>query len=128
MNSDLAQYKDLFLQTAQEYTLALENALQKLHENPTDKQAIDAIHLSAHSLKSQNNALGFTTTAQVFMGIEHMFKNIQETPSPVPSDLLDLIKSAVDEFRQSLEKIKNENVEDDLSHILEKIQERQTQS
>lgn len=121
MNNDISAYKDLYFQTAKDYVSRIEHASEQLTTNPDNKEAIDAIHLSAHSLKSQSHAMGYETTAEMFMTIEKVFAKIQNGDIPLNSELLPHIKECVAEFKISLEQIQQSNQEKDMSQYIEQI-------
>lgn len=122
MDNDVAKYKDLFITTAKDYCTQIIQALSTLSTNPQATQAIDAVHLSSHSLKSQNAAMGFSSSAEMFMTIEKIFAKIQEQSAHISSELLTEIKNCIDDFSYSLAQIQHNNQEQDMSAHTEKLQ------
>lgn len=118
---DLSKYKELYLSTAKEYVTTIENSLLALQSDPTQKEAIDSIHLSAHSLKSQSQVMGFTQTAEVCKRIEFIFKDIQNGTKIVSTDLLERLTKTVQALQQSLISIEQNNTETDLSQVLMEV-------
>ena len=48
---NLADYKNLYLQTAKEYIDKISLSLNQLSNNSSDKEALNNLHVASHSLK-----------------------------------------------------------------------------
>lgn len=120
-NDDIIAYKDLFIQTANDYVHQLHDALHQLAVNPTDQKAIESIHIAAHSLKSQNLAMGFESNGKLFLGIEMLFDNIKNMHKTVSSELQQALSQWIDAYTSSLEEINNTNKEKDLSALQSEV-------
>lgn len=121
MAEDLAAYKDLYLQTSKEYLQELNSSLLKLEKDPLDKTAIEDIFRSAHSLKSQSAAMGYTSTAFLCHTIEDVFYEIKEDKLVINSDIADVLFSAFDNLSSSIESIEKNNQELDSAQLVEKL-------
>lgn len=117
MNNDFSEYKNLFLQTAQDYIGQIETALQTLKQNSSDSQAIETIHIAAHSLKSQNLAMGFTSSGNVFLKIEKLFEQLENEKTSIPENLQRDLQLWIQALQGSLESIKQSGKEKNLSNL-----------
>ena len=100
---NLADYKNIYLQTAKEYIENLSASYAKLSANPQNNEAINVIHISSHSLRSQSQVMGFENIV-----------NLSENIEKVSNDILNGIGQADDKFivllRDSIDKLKLELV------------------
>ena len=62
MKNDLSFFKDLYIQTANEYLANLQNGIRQLPSNPKNNELINQIYIDVHSLKSQSIAMGYKNT------------------------------------------------------------------
>lgn len=114
MVDDLSQYKDLYLQTSREYLQSLNTALLKLEKKPADKEAIEEIFRSAHSLKGQSVAMGYEATGSLCHTVEDIFYEIREGRMKLTPELADLLFASFDSLTASIDKIEKEGKELDL--------------
>lgn len=121
MDVDLTAYKDLFLQTAQDYATQIRNAVKELSANPADHSAVESIHIAAHSLKSQNLAMGYATNGNMFLVIEKTFARLLDEKKPVSNELQHALIECINKYESSLEQINNQNKETDLSYLTERM-------
>ena len=115
MSEDLSQYKDLYLQTGKEYLQALNTALLTLEKSPAQRDAIEEIFRNAHSLKSQSAAMGYEKTGYLCHAVEDVFFEIKEDRMKMTPELADVLFTAFDELKKSIDQIETENKEIDLS-------------
>jgi two-component system, chemotaxis family, sensor kinase CheA len=121
MDSGLAQYKDLFVQTGKEYLGALNDALLKLEKAPDDKEVIAEIFRNAHSLKGQSAAMGFEKTGYLCHAVEDVFFEIKEGRMKATPELADLLFTAFDQLGDSITHIEADGTEIDLSSQAEAL-------
>ena len=121
--TDLGSYKSIYLQTAKEYVDSLLVGCDKLVSDSQDKDAINQIHISSHSLKSQSQVMGFVNVANLSAIIEKISNAILEGENQINSDLISVFKEAVDALNLSLSQIEKENTEKDLSAIVKKLED-----
>lgn len=116
-NNDLSAYKDLFVQTAKDYVRQMQEARDKLSSDPADPQAIEHIHIAAHSLKSQSLAMGFESNGKFFLGIEMLFDNIKNMHKPVSPELHQALGQWIEAYQSSLDEIEKSGKEKDLTPL-----------
>lgn len=115
---DLNQFKALYIKTAQEYLQSMIANLQQLEQNPVSTESRDALHLAAHSLKSQSLVMGYTTTGELCHEIEMYSRVLQEGNKPFPLQHLSQLKQAIASIRQSLDTITANGEEQNLSEAI----------
>jgi chemotaxis protein histidine kinase CheA len=120
---ELAGYKTLYLQTAWDYVRNLEGNLFLLKSDPKNHTAIDSMHVSAHSLKSQSLVMKFTSLGLVCKEIELYFRNVKEGKRAVSPDDLGILGEVVEELKDSLSSISAEDQEKDLTEVEKKMQD-----
>ncbi|HNT30090.1 MAG TPA: ATP-binding protein, partial [bacterium] len=123
MDEDMLQYKDLYLQTADEYMSSLNKSLLVLEKNPTDTEAIKEIFRSAHSLKSQSAAMGYNQTAFLCHTVEDIFSLLKDGLRQMTPELADLLFEALDALTSSLQNIAQKDKEIDLTAQAEKLKQ-----
>jgi chemotaxis protein histidine kinase CheA len=104
-STDLSDYKNIYLQTAREYTNSLSSGCSKLSINSMDNEAINNIHISSHSLRSQSQVMGFSTIADLSGSIEKASDDILSKVSLVDEKFINLLKNSVDELNLELSKL-----------------------
>lgn len=121
MDSNFAEYKDLYVQTSKEYLQELNTGLLKLEKDPKEIAAIEDIFRSAHSLKSQSAAMGYDSTAFLCHTIEDVFYEIKEGRLEIKPELADKLFEAFDGLTESISLIEKENKEIDLNPLALKL-------
>ncbi len=102
---DAAELLEVFLAEADELLAAVDQALVALEQNPSDRQALDAIFRAAHTLKASAAATGFdsmSTLAHRMESVLDLVRSGQLEPSP---ELTDLLLSCVDALREMKDQI-----------------------
>lgn len=123
MVKNLSYYKNLYVQTAYGYLEKIKNGISQLFKTPHNKEIVNDTYISIHSLKSQSMAMGYEKTAYLCNVIESIFKEFKEGKKDAESGLLSLIMNSLEKLSTSVNSIKNENVEIDLSEDTKKLSE-----
>lgn len=118
---NLADYKNIYLQTAREYINNMSSSFAKLAGNLQDEDAINALHISSHSLRSQSQVMGFVNMANLCDVIEKTAKAALERRNKINKNLIAVFKEAVDALNLCLSQIGKENKEKDLGSIIKKL-------
>jgi chemotaxis protein histidine kinase CheA len=103
--TDLASYKNIYLQTAREYLNNIRSGYSKLSVNLQDKEAISLIHVSAHSLGGQSQIMGYTNIVKFCVNIEKVSGNILDKVSLINNEFVNLLKNSLDELDLELSQI-----------------------
>ena len=120
-NVDLSTYKSLYIETARKYIGDMNTALVQLGTDKTKKEAIESMHISSHSLKSQSQIMTYVKTGALSGSIEALFRNIREGKIQLTEDMLNQLKEAVSLLSASVDSIEKENAELDVTQATEEI-------
>ncbi len=120
--ANLSEYKTLYLQTAKEYINNISSSCIKLGGNVSDIEAVNNIHISSHSLKSQSQVMGFINMANLCAIIEKISAAILAGNYKISNELIAVLKESVNEINLCLVQIEKENKENDLSEFVRKLE------
>jgi len=102
------EYLETFVRESEEGILELNNSLLDLEDDPSDREAIDLIFRTAHTLKGNFGAMGFTDGAALAHAIEDLLDEIREGRVDVSPEVMDLIFAGVDEIESILAEIEED--------------------
>jgi two-component system chemotaxis sensor kinase CheA len=91
MSNDFAQFQDAFFDEAAEHLSVVEDGLLALEQHPEDRDLLNKIFRSAHSIKGGSGMFGFNAVAQFTHKMEtllDLLRNGQKAVSPAIADLL----------------------------------------
>ncbi|TKB61183.1 MAG: chemotaxis protein CheA [Nitrospira sp.] len=91
MSNDFAQFQDAFFDEAVEHLAVVEDGLLELEQHPEDRDLLNKIFRSAHSIKGGSGMFGFNAVAQFTHKMEtllDLLRNGQKAVSPAIADLL----------------------------------------
>ncbi len=110
-NIDVSAYRELYIKTAHEYVEAMQASMVLMRANAANREAIETMYRSAHSLKSQSLLMGYKNTASLNEFIEHTLRNIQEKNQYITEKILSEIKPALQKIEESVASIEMLNKE-----------------
>ena len=99
---NLADYKNIYLQTAKKYINTMSSSCNKLADNLQDKDSINALHISSHSLKSQSQVMGYNDIAQLSKSLEEISNNALSANNPLTNDVIVDMKKSINELEEML--------------------------
>ncbi len=117
-NINLEDFKALYLSTANEYVQKMKRDFTELMQNPSASEALNELHLSSHSLKSQSLVMGYTTTGELSHSIERFARALKDKNIPFPLESGASLEKVITALEMSIQKIKNEGIEDSLSSTI----------
>ncbi len=91
MSNEFAQFQDAFFDEAVEHLAVVEDGLLELEQHPEDRDLLNKIFRSAHSIKGGSGMFGFNAVAQFTHKMEtllDLLRNGQKAVSPAIADLL----------------------------------------
>ena len=124
LNTDLATYKNLYLQTAREHIADLKKNLLLLNHNPQNQLLVYEVFRLFHSLKSQNYFMGFKSTGNYCKTLETFFRKIKDRSNLYHPAIANLIFEAILLFENSLNRIEKTNNEIDLTLEIINLEKR----
>lgn len=113
MSNDFAQFQDAFFDEVAEHLAIVEEGLLELEQHPEDRDLLNKIFRSAHSIKGGAGMFGFNAVAQFTHKMEtllDLLRNGQKAVSPLIADLL--LKST-DCLKTLIESVKTGSAVDD---------------
>lgn len=103
MSNDFAQFQDAFFDEVAEHLAVVEEGLLNLEQHPEDRDLLNKIFRSAHSIKGGAGMFGFTAVSQFTHKMEtllDLLRNGQKVVTPAIADLLlkstDCLKTLID--------------------------------
>ncbi len=106
MSNDFAQFQDAFFDEVAEHLAVVEEGLLELEQHPEDRDLLNKIFRSAHSIKGGAGMFGFSAVAQFTHKMEtllDLLRNGQKAVSPAIADLLlkstDCLKTLIDSVK-----------------------------
>ncbi|WP_254830947.1 chemotaxis protein CheA [Haloglomus salinum] len=119
MNDD---HRTTFVSEAREHITDLNNALLALEDDPTDAEAMDSVFRTAHTLKGNFAAMGFTDASSLAHALEDLLDEIRAGEMTVSSEVMDVTFDAVDRIEAAVEAIEAGEDEDvDVSDTVESL-------
>ena len=103
--TDLSDYKTLYLQTAKEYADKMSASCIELSIDISNKEALNNLHIASHSLKSQSQVMQYNDVANICLSIENTSDNALKGNSKLTNDNIASIKSSVGQIKEMLEKV-----------------------
>lgn len=119
---DTQSYKQLYIITAQEHIKILKKNIDLLKNQLDNRDAVDQIHLHAHSFKSQNMIMGYEKMGTVCQHIEVLFRGIKEGARKTTHEEINKISEIIDSLNNSLKNIENNNSELDLTKKIAELE------
>ncbi|MFB6162822.1 MAG: chemotaxis protein CheA [Halococcoides sp.] len=99
------QYLEEFVRESEEAITDLNNSLLDLESDPDDREAMEQIFRTAHTLKGNFGAMGFEEASELAHAIEDLLDGMREGDVPVTADLMDLIFAGVDRIEAIVSEI-----------------------
>ena len=112
---NLAQFRNLFIQTSLDYLQKIDEGVRDLQKNPSDVSSMNLMFISAHSLKSQSLLMGYTSLGGTAFSLEKLFRYTSEHKIPLPTSALTAVQLATQAMQEALRRIMRGEAEIDLS-------------
>lgn len=106
---DLGSYKSIYLKTAKEYIDKISASLDTLSSDVSNKEALNNLHISSHSLKSQSQVMGFADIASLCLSIEKISNDALKGIVQLNNESILGIKKEVEELDGILHSAQNDN-------------------
>jgi len=106
MSNDFAQFQDAFFDEAAEHVAIVEEGLLALEQNPEDRDLLNKIFRSAHSIKGGAGMFGFTAVAQFTHKMETLLDLLRNGQKAVTPEVADLLLRSTDCMKTLMEATK----------------------
>lgn len=99
------RYLDEFLKEGEEQITELNNSLLELEADPDDEGAMEEIFRTAHTLKGNFAAMGFTDASDLAHAVEDLLDEIRDGNVEVSGEVMDLVFDGVDLIESAMDDI-----------------------
>ena len=89
-------YREMYVSEALEHVEIINQTLLKLEERPGDREYLDQIFRSAHTIKGMASTMGYDDTRELCKNIENIFDNIRNGSEKLTPPLASALFSCVD--------------------------------
>ncbi|MCL1834396.1 MAG: Hpt domain-containing protein, partial [Leptospirales bacterium] len=96
MSFNLGEYRDIFLEEADELIQELNKNLLRLEKNPEDADIINNIFRAAHSLKSSAAFVGLNELSDLAHKMENLLQGIRDKTNMITQEIVDVIFKCFD--------------------------------
>ena len=123
MPTDSKQYREVFIEEAREHIDTLTKSLLILEKEPQNKEIINMLFRSAHTLKGSSGMMGYTDIQELTHAMEDIFDDMRKGNKP-SRNLVSVLLQCADALSSKLEKIQNMVEEEiDVASLIQKLQE-----
>ena len=113
MSNDFAQFQDAFFEEAAEHLAIVEEGLLALEQHPEDRDLLNKIFRSAHSIKGTSGMFGFNAVAQFTHKMETLLDLLRNGQKVVTPQIADLLLKATDCLKTLIDASKGGSVVDE---------------
>ncbi|NHN49550.1 chemotaxis protein CheA [Halostella sp. JP-L12] len=100
------EYVRDFVQESEENITALNNALLRLENDPDDDAAMEEIFRTAHTLKGNCGAMGFSDASDLAHALEDLLEEVRTGSAEVTPDLMDQVFEGVDLLEGMIDEVR----------------------
>ncbi|MDD6038398.1 MAG: chemotaxis protein CheA [bacterium] len=120
---DVSQYLEIFIDETSEHIQNLSDNIMILENEPDNKDTINEIFRTAHSLKGMAGTMGFKRMQHLTHDMENVFQEVRNDAIKVDSDMIDLLFQCLDAIEGYLAIIKETSDEgtNDNEAIIQKL-------
>ncbi|WP_028236304.1 chemotaxis protein CheA [Pseudobutyrivibrio sp. MD2005] len=112
---DVSQYLDIFIDETSGHIQSLSDNIMELEKEPDNKDVVNEIFRSAHSLKGMAGTMGFKRMQHLTHDMENVFQEVRNDNVKVNSSLIDILFKCLDAIEAYLDTVKatsNEGTEE----------------
>ncbi len=123
-SDDMKEILEEFLIESDEILINLDQDLIELESSPEDKDLLNKIFRSMHTLKGGAGFLGLSSIVEIAHKIEDIFNKLRNDELKLNSEMMDVIFEGVDKLKESISMLKENSEipdEEDVKHLLEKL-------
>jgi two-component system chemotaxis sensor kinase CheA len=122
MNDEMEEIISEFITEAEESLDRIEPLFVELEQKGNDKDMLNDIFRSMHTIKGAAGFLGFQQVVDVAHSAENIMKKLREGEFEVSTQLMDAILKSIDMLRLLLRHLsENDGVEEDISAVLQAL-------
>ena len=118
---DLTKYKDIFLLEVEDHLQKLNDNLLKLEKDPKNKDLLNELMRSSHTIKASSATMEYKKTAFLSHVMEDVFDYMRSGLLEATPKTIDELFKSVDVLEKSILEIKKLDKETDLDQTIEKL-------
>jgi len=107
---NLADYKNLYIESLRESIKSLSLQYDKLSTNPLDKEALGDLHIASHSLRGRSQVMGFENIADSSANIEKISNDILNGIGQVDDNFLTIVRKSLSELSLELAQLEGKSI------------------
>jgi two-component system chemotaxis sensor kinase CheA len=100
--SQREKYAELFAAEAREHLSEMGRALVALEAEPGDRDSLDAVFRSVHTIKGMAAAMGYDVATRLAHNIESVLDELRSARRQVTSDVIDLLLESSDQLEEAV--------------------------
>ncbi|MCF7861693.1 chemotaxis protein CheA [Candidatus Woesearchaeota archaeon] len=121
---DTKQYKEEFLQEANEHIDRLNELFLNLEKNASDFEIINEIFRSFHTLKGSSSSMGYSKFSELAHSMEDVLEKIREHELVITSEIIDTLLEGTDMLEGALKSIESDDMDNiDIHEINKELKE-----
>jgi len=121
-----SEYRELFLEESQELIQEWEESLLNLEKNPADRELIDSLFRSIHTLKGSAGFVGFEELQKLTHDLESSLQDVRDTNKKLSPEMTEVLFEGLDLCRQMIEAFsENRQFETNITSLFNKLQKIQ---
>ena len=122
MSDEMDEIISEFITEAEESLDKIEPMFVELEEKGHDKEMLDNIFRSVHTIKGAAGFLGFQSMIDVAHNAENIMKKLRENEIPLSKEIIDVILKSIDMLRLLLDHLKEKDgIEEDVSPLVKEL-------
>ncbi|HEX9664477.1 MAG TPA: Hpt domain-containing protein, partial [Patescibacteria group bacterium] len=125
---DISKFKEIFVSEAEDLLMNLNKDLLALEKKGAQKNLLNNLMRSFHTLKSSAAAMGYKQISSLAHSLEDIFDQTRKTGAKLGQVVISRSFQAVDALEKSLGEIKKSGQEADLSSVIAGVQKISSQS
>lgn len=120
---DMNKYLDVFIEEAREHLDNMNKCLLELERAPTNREKLDEIFRSSHTLKGMAGTMGFEKVSHLTHEMENILQDIKNEKYKLNEEVIDVLFKSFDVLEEIIASIIQNGVEEDidLTEILNEL-------
>ncbi len=119
---DMSKYLDVYLSEAEEHLENLNSSLLKLEDQPNNKELINSLFRSAHTIKGDSAAMGFQKISKLAHSIEDVLGLFKDQKLIANKRVIDLLFKSFDALEFMIKEVgKGKKESFDIDPLIEKL-------
>lgn len=114
-------YLNVFVEEGREHVQRMNTLLLDLENDPENKEPVQELFRSAHTLKGMSATMGFEAMADLTHELENVLQQVRDGVHPLKDETMDILFQGVDRLEMMVEQAANGEPLADVSDLLSKL-------